>query len=118
MNKRGVAVIVAAYVGMLTALVATVIGLGRLWPSPPAGAGTLVPCAEEDGSGDGQAYPCVWDARTRGNGQYTGYPVDHLLPRHVPGTRGYDGRVRGRGRVDRTLNSPHGPASLAVVPEP
>jgi hypothetical protein len=28
-----------------------------------------VPCANEDGSGQGGGYPCLWDATTRGNGQ-------------------------------------------------
>ena len=30
---------------------------------------TMAVCTEEDGSTPGQAFPCVWDAHTQGNGQ-------------------------------------------------
>lgn len=40
-------------------------------------AGTPAPayaaCTEEDGSAPGQAFPCAWDATTRGNGQGESY---------------------------------------------
>jgi hypothetical protein len=36
---------------------------------------TYAPCDHEDGSGDGQTYPCVWDSAHRGvpNAPYVGY---------------------------------------------
>jgi len=33
---------------------------------------TFTPCQQEDGSGDGQTYPCVWDGLVRGNHSYKG----------------------------------------------
>lgn len=33
---------------------------------------TFAPCQQEDGSGDGQIYPCVWDGLVRGNHSYKG----------------------------------------------
>lgn len=44
----------------------------RAAAAPPAASwlDTVQPCEFEDGSGDRQTYPCVWDATTRGNGLY------------------------------------------------
>jgi hypothetical protein len=49
-------------------------------PAAPQGGGTpqggaMVPCQNEDGSGDGQAYPCMWDGSTMGNGQGDSYVI-------------------------------------------
>jgi len=40
----------------------------------PVPTPTLAACDREDGSGDHQVYPCVWDTRARG-GLETAYPV-------------------------------------------
>lgn len=49
---------------------------------------TMVPCANEDGSGADQEFPCVWDAATRGNGKGTSFwleaPLDDA-PSHIIG---------------------------------
>lgn len=40
----------------------------------PPGAVVLAsikPCEHEDGSGESQTYPCQWDARIRGNGEWS-----------------------------------------------
>lgn len=44
--------------------------------APIAGIAVPVPmvaCTAEDGSADGQAFPCTWDAATQGNRQGTSF---------------------------------------------
>lgn len=43
--------------------------------SPRPVADTIAACDQEDGSGDRQVYPCVWDARVRGDDRVSTYPV-------------------------------------------
>lgn len=54
-------------------LVVSVAVASLSWANRDTEAATLRPamvhCDQEDGSGD-QAYPCVWDARTQGNGMW------------------------------------------------
>lgn len=66
--------------GLVMLVLAGVVGALMLaCQGPPAGRHPVpasteddysqwAPCQHEDGSGDGQVYPCVWDADTRGNG--------------------------------------------------
>ena len=41
-------------------------------PSRPLDLRTVAPCVQEDGSGPGQTYPCVFDAMERNSEPYTG----------------------------------------------
>lgn len=69
----------AALVMATPTVAATVHGLT---PTPVAGhamAATLAPCSTEDGSTPGQAFPCVWDAATHGNGHGLSYVLTSVL---------------------------------------
>jgi hypothetical protein len=64
---------------ILSALAVIAVALGtagaahaaHTTPGTPAPA--YAACTIEDGSDPGQAFPCYWDATTRGNGQGTSY---------------------------------------------
>jgi len=50
------------------AAVAAPAAIAHAAHSAGTGASSLPACLEEDGSTPGQAFPCWWDAATRGNG--------------------------------------------------
>lgn len=52
----------------LTAALSAVPACSTPQPGAPAMA-PMARCQAEDGSTPGQPFPCVWDARARGNGQ-------------------------------------------------
>lgn len=76
MTRDIVTAVTALVLVMLTGLglAGTAVAV-RPTPAPvvatvaPAPAPALPECTSEDGSDPGQAFPCVWDASTRGNGQ-------------------------------------------------
>jgi hypothetical protein len=59
--------------GMATVLAVTALLLWACSPQQsqhqplPVNIGTVQPCQQEDGTGDGQDYPCRWDCRIDGN---------------------------------------------------
>lgn len=58
---------------LLVAVLTTALATVRDWSTVTAHLGSVYPttmCAQEDGSGDAQAYPCLWDARVQGNGTW------------------------------------------------
>ncbi len=75
-------------IGMALVLATTALLLWACSPRQPEhqplpiNIGTVRACQQEDGTGDGQAYPCRWDCRIDGN---------HLCGTGLPVTLYYDG---------------------------
>lgn len=58
---------------LLVAVLTTALATVRDWSAETAHLGAVYPstlCEQEDGSGEAQAYPCLWDARVQGNGTW------------------------------------------------
>lgn len=62
---------------MVAAAIAATVVSTAACSNPAAVAGHPAPayaaCTQEDGSSPGQAFPCMWDASTQGNGQGTSF---------------------------------------------
>lgn len=80
-RRLATAAAAAAVAGALAISAPTVVAtFAALAPivthAPIAGIAVPVPmvaCTVEDGSADGQAFPCTWDAATQGNRQGTSF---------------------------------------------
>ncbi|MBN9740461.1 hypothetical protein DMP23_04965 [Amycolatopsis sp. A1MSW2902] len=80
--------ILAVAVGMIIVLVLGWLESKPESPSPvsrtPA-ARTLYPCRNEDGSGQREGrFPCVWDARSQGNGEGRSFVLESPGAEPVP----------------------------------
>lgn len=67
---------------------------------------TLTPCTSEDGSTQGQTFPCMWDAQTQGNGQGKSFVID--------GPGGVPHYVTDIG-ADGTIYTNDNPAAVTVA---